>query len=712
MRPMLAAIILCTLPLAAPAADAGAAAAPQRGEAQVLCLEQGPACDGELGDPIWQQAPAWPLGKVTEDEAQPLATTVRMIVDPTHLSLGFRCAEPDTEALKSTVTERDGPIWGDDNVEIFLRADPDRPYRHLLVNPGGAFYDSRGKDASWNSSTEWKTAVQAGEGWTATLRIPLIDLGAYVGENQYWTANFHRGRPARGEHERLNWSWSVMSSVDFHQPGQFGVLIGIDVPQRDDGVTRVRETPPPKPLIPIQGEERDGVTVYYDDDFAEGTAPWNSNQRAELSADDGALRVHCTGKWGAATRTLAVRGSQELRLAFHMRSEQQERATLNVFDVVAQDNTTAYGHALLDRDGSWTAVRYRLDRFRYNSSNDGFVGRAAGYRSLSFYGPTEPAEGHRFDLDNVVLYRGADRSPPGTTMGLSATPDDAGVELSWQPAEDNVAVQGYAIARATEEGGFHPLAFSPTPGWLDRAHPAGALRYRVRAVDFEENLGPWSETITVQSEQARGEVAEPPPYVAHLRAVHVAGAGAVRRNHVMLFGDSLTYATSYRHQVAAALGTATVDAHGYPGKKTGFGKQKIAEDLAKSNPEIVCVLLGTNNSKSEDAIAEAMADLRAIVETCEAQGRVAILGTIPPRGFSDPASAPEARYNDALHELARELRVPVAPIFERIQGYGADNRGDYLASDGVHWHKAGFTVAGRAWAEAVRAARLTLRTVD
>ena len=108
------------------------------------------------------------------------------------------------------------------------------------------------------------------------------------------------------------------------------------------------------------------------------------------------------------------------------------------------------------------------------------------------------------------------------------------------------------------------------------------------------------------------------------------------------------------------------------------------------------ILYRTNNSKAEPAIPAAMADLTAVVRVCEANGTVAVLGTIPPRGWT-AESDPEARFNKHLIELCRKLEIPIAYIFEGFQEKGPDNRRTYMGNDGVHWTGEGMAVCGRAW---------------
>jgi len=184
-----------------------------------------------------------------------------------------------------------------------------------------------------------------------------------------------------------------------------------------------------------------------------------------------------------------------------------------------------------------------------------------------------------------------------------------------------------------------------------------------------------------------------------VRAIHAAGRGKVARGRVLCFGDSLTGATNYRRYVESALGRYDVWARGYAGQRTSFARRKIGEDLAAVNPEFCLVLYGTNNSKAAKAVPPAMDDLLAVARSCETRGTVPIIATIPPRGFQDPKSAPEARYNEAVIRTCRANKIPIAYVFEAFQA--AADRRKLLAGDGVHFIDGGWAVTAPAWQRAL-----------
>jgi len=670
------------------------AAPAKRGLMQAAIVQKGPPIDGTLQSPVWQACPPLPLGECTTAKPGPAATTARVLFDATHLYVAFDCAEPDTGRLKQDVTERDGKVWEDDCVEVFVTGDSREGTFHLTVNPRGALADAvtRGSardDASWNSAAQVKASIVANERWIVTLAVPLKELGARVGQEQTWVMNLNRTRPARGGSPAAEWSWAVMGSNDYHQVLDYGRIEGVTIPRRDDGVTRQAEAVPPPPLYE-QGREVGGVTVYR-----------LLNELAVPEGSDGLSK----------TIDLVVRGSEGLKVAFLARaSGGVTAAALNLYDERAKDNTTSDAYRLVD--GQWRPVLYRCDRFFYNDGMNRLVARTTSYRDLRFHGPKTRDGKGLLELRNVAIYRGEDASPPTVPTAVAAKPGADGVALAWKEATDNVGVALYAVSRAGEDGKFVKVGQSCEAAFIDKPAAAGRYTYRVLAADFQGNLGPWSEPLRVEAPRAFDPAAaspeerDRPGYAEKVRTTAAAGAGKVVRGRVLCLGDSITGATNYRRYVESAVGLYDVWARGYEGQRTDFGRRKIEEDLKEVQPEFCLIMLGTNNGKSSKDVAAAMDDLAAIAKSCETFGTVPIIATIPPRGFGDPKSTPEAGYGEAAAKMCRENRIPTAYVFEAFQE-GGDRR-KLLAPDGVHLVDGGWEVTARAWQAAMAQVRFAL----
>ncbi len=468
---------------------------------------------------------------------------------------------------------------------------------------------------------------------------------------------------------------------------------------------------------PDRGVEAGGVTVYHNMTFDQSDEGWKADNGAEAkltaeAVDGKALHVACQKGWSGCELSVSIVGSRGLKIALLMRGRQMESAGLNVYDAIAGDNTTAYGYRYF-KDGRFTPMIYFLDQFRYNSRTTGLVSPETNYASVRFYCPEQLKPGTSFTIDNFVVYRGTDRQPPGKVTGLTARATGRGVQLRWDQAGDNVAAQVYVISRA-DGGSFEKIAESYTTSCLDTTAGKGTYRYRVFAVDFEENLGPWSDPVAVNSvsnsrqRKLTRQESDRLGFAERVERVHARGIGKVRKGHATLFGDSLTGATVYPQCARAAFGNLTVGAFGYASMRTGFARDKVGEILQQDNPEFMFILYGTNNDKSPQQIPAAMDDLWAVVKACEARGTVAVLGTIPPRGWT-PESAPEAGFNKHLVELCRKLKIPTGYIFESFQAAGLENRRTYMGGDGVHWTGAGMAIGGKAWGKALEQIRFVLR---
>ncbi len=694
-----AAIILCSAAASARGAQPGEA--PQRGRTKAVIVEKGPPIDGVGEAGTWANCPALPLGDCTGVGPGPAKTTARVLFDATRLYVAWQCADSDTDSLARGAARRDSDVWQDDCVELFVTGDRREGYFHFIVNPRGVLHDARRTaaskqyDTSYNAGVEVKAAVRKPKGWSVTLAVPLKDLGAYVGKDQTWTVNLNRTRPARGGRPMGEWSWAIMGSNDYHQVTDYGRITGVTIPKRADGVTRTAAPSAPPPTY-NEGVKAGSVTVY------------------TRAAD---MEIRDTGGGLARTIDLKIRNSRGLKVAFVARGETPGgevaaygktdsgapvtwSVPFNMFDRRADDNTTSKAYRFL-APGRWQPMLYYCGRFRYNAIPNSTVANTTDYANIRFHGRAPGGKG-TLALRDFCIYRGEDTTCPPAPTGLKAAADGKGVRLSWKRGTDNVGVAMYVISRAGKDGTFHKVGESGTPAYLDQP-PPGKYRYRVLAVDFQNNLSAWSGVV---SAEAAGSFLRAKPtfqasdrigYAARVRRIHAAGAGKVVKGRVLCFGDSLTGATSYPRGVEAALGRYVVVGRGYASMRTSFGRKRIEQELAEVNPELCLILYGTNNSKAARAIPPAMEDLKAIAAACEKHGTVPVIGTIPPRGFKDPASQPEGRYNAALIATCRREKIPIAYCFEEFQASG--DRRNLLAGDGVHTHNEGFNTFARAWAK-------------
>lgn len=424
------------------------------------------------------------------------------------------------------------------------------------------------------------------------------------------------------------------------------------------------------------------------------------------------LEVRDSGRGPSASIPLAVAGSKGLKLAFVARAVGGiTRVPLNMFDARAQDNTTALSYAWVDE--TWRPILYRVDRFRYNGgAPDSRIAPETAFENVRFHGPPTPGQQGVLFVRNLVLYRGEDVEPPSAPGAPTAVVEGTGIRLAWNEPRDNVGVALYAVSRAGADGLFMKIAETADPTFLDMHAPAGTSTYRVLAIDFQDNLSAWSASVSAaagpgnpapartQYERDRLE------YAGEIRRIHDLGAGKVVRGRVLQFGDSLSGAALYQLEAEAALGRYMVEARGRAGWTTRQGRDVIEQDLRELTPEFCLILYGTNNGKGRGSNRAAMDDLQVMTRACAAAGAVPVVATIPPKGFTDPASKPEAEYNDELVKTFRAARTPVAYLFETLQKQ--PDRRTFLAGDGVHWDRQAFRLTAEVWRDVMTEVRFAL----
>ena len=186
-------------------------------------------------------------------------------------------------------------------------------------------------------------------------------------------------------------------------------------------------------------------------------------------------------------------------------------------------------------------------------------------------------------------------------------------------------------------------------------------------------------------------------YARAMKAVAAKGAG--RPGVVLHVGDSITYASPYA--AWARAGEGRTDAHrevlkwmhaGAKDDTDGWhlasfdhpdggrsytacggirademlagGKQgmpKLTELLDQYRPQVVVVMLGTNDASAGRELGAYLRDMEAVLDGMLSRGIVPILSTIPPHEHRTELAA---SYNDALREIARKRQIPLID-FER-----------------------------------------------
>src|SRR4051812_42611656 len=208
-------------------------AAPTRTANAVRVVGSPPRIDGVLDDPAWTQAPAITafVQKIPVEGAEPsVATEVRLLYDDHGLYVAARLRRPDPNAIRTSITRRDG----DSDAEVFtISLDPyyDRRTAYSFsVSSGGVRGDAyhaqdsedSGREAQYDPVWDAHARVDA-EGWTAEMHIPFSQLRFNVAAEQTWGLELTRNVPDKSE--RLQWVLIPVAAAGFSS--HFGRLEGI-----------------------------------------------------------------------------------------------------------------------------------------------------------------------------------------------------------------------------------------------------------------------------------------------------------------------------------------------------------------------------------------------------------------------------------------------------------------------------------------------------
>ncbi len=164
------------------------------------------------------------------DPAQ--ATRVHTAWDETGWRIVF---EMDDLRPWATLTQRDGPLWTEEVVEIFIDPVGDlESYFEVEINPLGTVVDlvlrrtlsGWRKDFGWHVDGLVSAARRTATGWAAELTIPfeaIVAAPPQVGTS--WRVNFLRiDRPNGPNTDAELSAWSPTTVRNFHRPEFFGTV--------------------------------------------------------------------------------------------------------------------------------------------------------------------------------------------------------------------------------------------------------------------------------------------------------------------------------------------------------------------------------------------------------------------------------------------------------------------------------------------------------
>jgi|GEM_PF-1617930 len=195
-------------------------------------VTQKPKIDGKLDDACWQGQTSLTNFTLNNYEAA-LAkkqTHAKLCYDDQNLYIGVRCDEPNVAGISADEKKRDGQIWLNDCIEMFI-GPRDETYYQLIINAANTQCDLKvsykiGKDGfvvggfgvfkndfSWNCAGLRSATSLGKDHWLLELAIPFSSLGGAPKPGGKWRFNI-----AREEKQLKELSTFSPLFGDFHQP--------------------------------------------------------------------------------------------------------------------------------------------------------------------------------------------------------------------------------------------------------------------------------------------------------------------------------------------------------------------------------------------------------------------------------------------------------------------------------------------------------------
>ena len=193
-----------------------------------------PKIDGNFGPGEWDAAAAVTGFSVNSTELlEPRQTQVYATYDNDKFYVAFTSPVRQGTSLTANVKSRDGRLYRDDAIELFLAPDPGNrdattAYYHFVGNSAGIQLDGKGMDNTWDCS--WQYACNVGRTvdahgtwstvWTAELAIPFASLARTTpADGETWGVNFCRD----WQSPQAYTSWAP--TLSFHDQSRLGTLI-------------------------------------------------------------------------------------------------------------------------------------------------------------------------------------------------------------------------------------------------------------------------------------------------------------------------------------------------------------------------------------------------------------------------------------------------------------------------------------------------------
>jgi len=176
--------------------------------------------DGRLNEPVWDKAEKVNLVNIN-GQAAAEKTEAKVWYNDEGIYIGIKCFDENALNNVCRVKQRDGSIWNDSSIELFIDPKLTRNYYyHLGVNQKGVRFDAYNGDVSWNGLWQAATYTDSkGKYWSVETFLPFGEMGIDRVTGEWWGLNICRSNNNKKEYN----SWSPTYG-SFHTPTRFGQI--------------------------------------------------------------------------------------------------------------------------------------------------------------------------------------------------------------------------------------------------------------------------------------------------------------------------------------------------------------------------------------------------------------------------------------------------------------------------------------------------------
>ncbi len=191
---------------------------------RITPMAKAPVIDGVLKPGEWDGTAATNNFHTLGSNNVPSTTQTAWVgYDSQNLYVAVSVALPKGQAPIAIQRERDGAIWQDEGVELFI--DPlhtNMTSYQFSCNAAGSVCDTKDKETTWNGA--WSAKTSAGDdAWYLEMAIPFSTLGISPSSADR-LMGFNVCVNRKGPDTNLTWA-PLLETGGFHQPGKFGHLM-------------------------------------------------------------------------------------------------------------------------------------------------------------------------------------------------------------------------------------------------------------------------------------------------------------------------------------------------------------------------------------------------------------------------------------------------------------------------------------------------------